>query len=76
MSQMTIYLDEPAMRAVKKAARQEHMSVSRWARRLLCEAIQDAWPADYFKLFGALGDNDIARPSESALGEDAPRKAM
>jgi len=76
MSQLTIYLDEPSMREIKRSARREHVSVSKWARRRLCEAVRHTWPSDYFDLFGALGDEDLARPAQSDLAADAKREAV
>ncbi len=76
MSQMTIYLDEVSMREVKRSARREHISVSKWARRRLCEAVRHTWPPDYFKVFGALDEADLARPPQADLSADASRKAL
>ncbi len=76
MSQMTIYLDEASMREIKLSASREHVSVSNWARRRLCEAVRHTWPPDYFKLFGALSDSDLSRPNQSDLTTDAERQAL
>ena len=73
MSQMTIYLDEPSMKAIKRSAKREHVSVSHWARRRLCEAVRETWPDNYFSTFGALGDRDLARPPQNDLPKDANR---
>jgi len=76
MSQLTIYLDEVSMREVKRSAQREHVSVSKWAKRRLCEAVRHTWPADYFGLFGALHDSDLTRPPQSDLPDDTDRKAF
>ena len=76
MSQLTIYLDEASMKDVKKSAKRENVSVSLWARRRLCEAIRHTWPRDYFDLFGALRDSDLARPAQGDLAADSPRKTL
>ena len=76
MSQLTIYLDEVSMGEVKRSARQAHVSVSKWAKQRLCEAVRHTWPQDYFGLFGALDDSDLARPPQSELPDDADRKAL
>jgi hypothetical protein len=64
------------MREIKQSARREHVSVSNWAKRRLCEAVRHTWPADYFKLFGALSDSDLSRPHQSDLATDAERQAL
>jgi hypothetical protein len=76
MSQMTIYLDEPSMRAIKRSAKREHVSVSNWARQRLCEAVRETWPDDYFCTFGALQDGDLIRPAQAALANDAKRQEL
>ena len=74
MSQLTIYLDEESMRDVKKSATREHLSVSLWARKRLCEGLGHTWPVNYFELFGALRDSDLDRPEQGDLDQDLPRK--
>ena len=76
MSQLTIYLDEASMRQIKRSARRERVSVSKWARRRLCEAVRHTWPADYFQHFGALADTDLSRPPQSDMPADASRRAL
>ncbi len=76
MSQLTIYLDDVSMGEVKRSARREHVSVSKWARRRLCEAVRHTWPPDYFALFGALGDADLSRPPQSDLPADGARESL
>ena len=76
MSQMTIYLDEPSMRAIKRSAEREHVSVSNWARKRLCEAVRETWPDDYFSTLGSLADSDFERPSQSDMPRDANRRTL
>lgn len=76
MSQLTIYLDETSMRDVRRSAKREHVSVSLWARRRLCEAVRHTWPQDYFALFGALRDSDLSRPAPGDLSADIPRRSL
>jgi hypothetical protein len=76
MSQMTIYLDDASIKAIKRSARRERVSVSNWARRRLSESVRDAWPEGYFSLFGALRDSDLARPSQTDLAADADRQEL
>ncbi len=76
MSQLTIYLDEASMKDVRRSAKREKVSVSLWARKRLSEAIRHTWPRDYFELFGALRDSDLARPPQGDLTADSPRKSL
>lgn len=76
MSQLTIYLDEKSMRAVKAAARRERLSVSKWAGMHLGAAARRAWPRDYFGVFGSLRDCGFERAPQGDLGKDVPREAL
>jgi hypothetical protein len=76
MGQLTIYLDETSMRDVRRSAKREHVSVSLWARRRLCEAIRHTWPRDYFEMFGALRDSDLTRPAQGEPATDTPRRSL
>ena len=76
MSQMTIYLDDASMTAIKRSARRERVSVSKWARQRLSDAAHHAWPEDYFSLFGALRDSDLVRPSQTDLAADVGRQEL
>lgn len=76
MSQMTIYLDEPSMRAIKRSAKREHVSVSNWARKRLCEAVRETWPEDFFSTLGSLADSDLRRPSQSDIPRDKDRETL
>lgn len=76
MSQMTIYLDEESARVIRRSAKREHMSVSNWARRRLCEAVRETWPDAFFQTFGALHDSDFARPPQAELGSDVERQVL
>jgi hypothetical protein len=76
MSQMTIYLDEASMTAIKRSARRERVSVSNWARCRLSEAVRHTWPEDYFSLFGALRSSDFMRPPQTDMAADLPRQEL
>jgi hypothetical protein len=76
MSQMTIYLDEESARVIRLSAKREHMSVSNWARRQLCQAARETWPDDFFHTFGALQDSDFSRPPQGKLGSDIKRQVL
>ena len=76
MSQLTIYLDDVSMRKVKTSAQKAKMSVSRWARTKLTEASTHEWPADYFRLFGSLSEEDLKRPNQGQFIDDLSRRKL
>lgn len=74
MAQLTVYLDEKIRRQIERAAREGSVSVSRWVKEKLTEALERDWPTGYFDLFGSLKDVDFARPEQPPLSSDAPRE--
>jgi len=58
MAQLTIYLDEETARKARVAAQRAGVSLSRWARTRLGEAVDEgrAWPAGFHDLYGSLAD--------------------
>lgn len=53
MGQVTIYLDKETEIKMKKAAKSNHLSVSKWVARIIREQIKTEWPHDFFKLAGS-----------------------
>jgi hypothetical protein len=55
MPQLTIYIDPKTEQKVRRAAKAEKLSLSRWVRdRLLEAASSDQWPAHHFDCLGML----------------------
>lgn len=76
MAQLTIYLDDESIRRIEGAAAREQSSVSGWVKKRLIQSLEEQWPADYFELFGALGEDDLHRPSETGFPVDARRESL
>ena len=53
MPQVTIYLDEDTQKRVKKAARAEGTSLSKWIAASLREKTESTWPKAFLELAGA-----------------------
>ncbi|MDQ7007965.1 MAG: hypothetical protein Q9Q40_12105 [Acidobacteriota bacterium] len=70
MAQLTLYVDEETRRKIEAAARQAHLSVSRWVVTTLSRSLEQTWPRDYFDLFGSLPADDLEPPAQGRGGED------
>lgn len=76
MSQVTIYVPENEVRAIRQAARQARQSVSEWARERMTPQLKPTWPPDWFSLFGALKDETFQRPVQPESLTDARRETI
>lgn len=71
MPQLTIYLDAKSGRLIERAARQESLSLSRWAReKLVLAAGAPTWPAGYAEVLGSLSDPSFQAPAAPAGSSD------
>lgn len=64
MPKLTIYIDEPTQRRLKRAARTERLSPSKWVRERLIKSLRTTWPEGYFDLFGSLAGEQFERQRE------------
>ena len=66
MAQLSLYLEETEMDTLRKDAKREGVSLSRYAARLIREnAGKSKWPAGYWDdVYGALSDPTFAHSDE------------
>ena len=68
MEKLTVYIDPAMLEKVKMAAQRERKSISKWVRICLERALKNKWPKNYFKVFGALSeDENFKRPPQGFL---------
>ncbi len=48
MAQLTVYLDSEVLNRIEAAAVKSNLSVSKWVREKLENALKNEWPASYF----------------------------
>ena len=77
MGQVTIYLDNETETKMKKAARTNQISVSKWVADLIKEKISTQWPQDVANLAGSWKE-DFPSLSEirSTQSEDSDREVL
>jgi hypothetical protein len=76
MSQMTIYLDDKLERQVKRSAKAEGISVSKWIAQRIHTAERDNWPADVLASFGTWNDVPDLDSIRASYGEDSPSEEL
>ena len=61
MAQLSLYLDETEMKTLRKDAKREGVSLSRYAARLVREnSGRNRWPAGYWEnVYGSLNDDSF-----------------
>lgn len=57
MGQVTIYLDNEVEAKLKKAAKAQNTSVSKWVSSVIKEKISTEWPANIVELAGSWKDD-------------------
>lgn len=64
MPQLSLYIDEKTLKNVEKAAKTEHISISKWVCSKLKKSFNEDWPENYFDLFGSIDDDFFSSPKE------------
>jgi hypothetical protein len=76
MPQVTIYLDEDTQKRVKKAARAEGVSLSKWIAASLREKTESTWPKAFLDLAGAFPDFPTLEELRREGRGDARRESL
>lgn len=59
MPQISLYIDKDTLDKVEKAAKIEHLSISKWVGLRIQNAVNTEYPKDYFNLFGSIKDDSF-----------------
>jgi hypothetical protein len=76
MPQLSLYIDEPTLKEVRRAARKERISVSRWISRRIKTAAESDWPEGFFDLAGSITDETFQRPPQLPFSVDSKRETL
>lgn len=75
MAQLNLYIGDKLMERIKKTAKAEGLSLSKWTQKRLERSLDTEWPEGYFELFGSLKDaDDFERPEQPDPSLDVPRE--
>ncbi len=72
MPQLSLYLDDATMEALRSDAGRERVSLSQYARQLIRERAESSWPAGFWDTYGALSDPTFTVPAEPDASLDTP----
>lgn len=64
MPQLSLYLDDATMESLRSDAGRENMSLSQYARGLIQNRAESAWPKGFWATYGALDDPTFVEPPE------------
>jgi hypothetical protein len=76
MGQVTIYLDSDTEKRVKKAARSEGVSLSKWIASALRGKTEAAWPKEVLDLEGAWPDFPNLKQLRQGQARDSRREEL
>lgn len=70
MPQLSLYLDGETMESLRDGAGRERVSLSQYARCLIQNQAESAWPAGFWETYGALDDPTFVEPLELDVSLD------
>ena len=73
MPQISLYIDEKTLKKVEIAAKQSHLSISKWVAEQIKSKIDPVYPADYKDLFGSIKDDTFVKPKSLDFKNDTKR---
>lgn len=76
MPQVSLYLDDDTMRAVRKKAALANESLSKYVADLIRSDASSGWPRGYWDLFGSVADETFCEPDELSFAADGMRGAL
>jgi len=76
MPQLSLYIDEITLKKVEAAARQEHLSISKFVVTKLNESMEKSWPQNFQDLYSSIVDESFAINREKNFKNDIPREDL
>ena len=59
MPQISLYIDEETLKKIEKAAKKEHVSISKWVGNNIKRTFKSEYPENYFDLYGSVKDETM-----------------
>jgi hypothetical protein len=76
MPQISLYIDEPTLKQVERAAKKQKTSLSKWVVEQLKARLEPVYPDDYETLFGSIDDESFVEPDELSFSGDMKREPL
>jgi len=74
MPQISLYIDEETLKKIEKAAKKEHISISKWVGNNIKRAFKSEYPENYFNLCGSIKDETMVAESPSVYNAGIKEK--
>lgn len=76
MPQLSLYVDEKTLRELEIAAEIEHLSISKYAVKIINESMHSKWPNHYEDLYGCISDDTFEIDKINNFNNDIPREEL
>jgi len=76
MPQISLYIDEETLKKIEKAAKREHLSISKWVGNNIQRSLENEYPKDYFYLFGSIKDETMVAERPADYNGDSKREEL
>ncbi len=76
MPQISLYIDEETLKKVEKAAKKEHVSISKWVGLNIQRSLEKEYPKGYFNLFGSIKDETMVAERPADFYGDSEREKL
>ena len=76
MAHLTIYLTNDVERQVRKAAKADKVSISKWVADRVTRSVETSWPPEFLALAGAFPNFPDGGELRKGYGEDVPRESL
>lgn len=76
MPQISLYIDDDTIKKIKRAAKLENKSISKWVASRLKLSLEKKWPDDWFNLFDSIDDKSFIEPQEVDVKHDLKREIL
>jgi hypothetical protein len=74
--QVTIYLESAVAEKMKRAAKADGKSVSKWVAERVDDGVRGQWSQEVLDACGAFKDFPLAEEIRAAHGRDVPREKL
>lgn len=74
MPQLSLYLDDVTMEALRKRASLRGVSLSRYASELVKQDAAVGWPEGYWDLYGSVDDDAFAESEDDPFVRDGSQE--
>jgi hypothetical protein len=69
-------MDTKTIKKLKKTAKRDNVSLSKWVTQKINNQMDSQWPEDFFKLFGSIKDKSFLRPKSLNFTKDLKREEL